>query len=62
MAPNEQFKKGLFHYMLHIDITQWDGSVMFVQVGDFYSAKPMHEIEEQLEYFFPTTRWRLGGF
>ena len=48
------------HYILQIDCIQWDGSVMYLEVGKFYSPLGMQEISEQLMYYYPATKWRLS--
>ena len=49
-------------YVLHIDIVSWNGSIMYVQIGNFWSIWHVRQIEANLSYFFPNTTWRLSFF
>ena len=60
--PRPLWHRQLTRYVLHIDIVSWDGSIMYVQIGNFWSIWHVRQIEANLSYFSPNTTWRLSFF
>ena len=55
-----QTQHGCMHYALMVDIVSWNGSIMYLEVGKFWSSLTMADISARLVYHFPGTAFRLG--